>query len=296
MGCRRQRAMGASTYSGAMVSGYLAEPTERLLDRVGSFDLLTPDRRALQSDLLDDYARTDRAERRQIDRTAHMMLHLDDPGRVLELGLDFLVDELGTARADAALLDPTDEVYRPSAVITDNEDDRKLIASTPLSGHALAIRQLWRSPGPVAFERVRGNHHIGELEPTLVGLGVTAMVTAPIRFDVLGLGLLCLDEVEGERRFTHREQRKVERFVNRYLAPVLFSALRGVTNRRSALTSAEEAAVRLLADGLSYDSIARTLGKSPRTIDNQLRSARRKAGAHNAVELVRWWQHLTANP
>ncbi len=279
-----------------MANGQLAEPTERLLRSVGSHHRPAPSRQVLKAGLLDDYARADRADRRQIDRAAHMLLHIDDPGRVLELGIDFLVDELGTARADAGLLDPTDEMYRPSAVITDNEDDRRRIASTSLSCHALAIRQLWCSPGPVAFQKVRGNRHIGELEPTLVGLGVTSMVTAPIRFDRLGLGLLCLDEVDGERRFTDGERSKVDRFVNRFLAPVLFSALRGVADRRSTLTVAEEDAVRLLADGLSYDSIARVLGKSPRTIDNQLRSARRKARAHNAVELVRWWQALTASP
>jgi DNA-binding CsgD family transcriptional regulator len=55
---------------------------------------------------------------------------------------------------------------------------------------------------------------------------------------------------------------------------------------RAQLSNAEIRVVRLAACGLSYKEVARRLGKSPNTVDNQLRSARAKLNVRNQVELA----------
>jgi DNA-binding CsgD family transcriptional regulator len=52
-------------------------------------------------------------------------------------------------------------------------------------------------------------------------------------------------------------------------------------------TKAELKAIELAANELSYKQIAHELGKSIRTIENQLRSARETLNAVNQAELIR---------
>ena len=78
----------------------------------------------------------------------------------------------------------------------------------------------------------------------------------------------------------------MQTFVQRVFAPLLHlnAKLRSPQGRP---TPAELAAVRLAARGLSYKEIASALDKSPRTIEAQLRNAKRRTGAANIVDLVR---------
>ena len=267
-----------------------AEPSTMLLERVGASHHLSVDEHTLRRSLLDGTRPVTSHERRDRDVAAHMLLHVDDPARVLELGTDHLVHELGTARADAGLVDRRDEKYLPTVVIAETADDRESIATTPLPNHHPVLKAVWASPGAVSFDQVVGNPALGSLETVFSNLGMTAMLAAPIRHDGCPLGIICLDETDGTRRYRPADHERVDGFVQRQLAPVLHAALRRHAGRRTTLTSAEAAAVRLLAQGHSYGAIARQLAKSPRTIDNQLRSARRKADVRNAVELVRWWE------
>lgn len=264
-----------------------ATPSPALLDRVSGAGPAS-DLGTLRRDLLDQADRSGE-RRRDCDRAAHMMLYLDEPAQLLALGLDHLADTLSCERADAGVLDEADTTYRPTAVIADGDAQRAAIAGTPLPNRHDVLRAVWRSSQPVTFSSVRGNRHLGSLEPVFVGLGTEAMLATPIRHRGVGLGLLCLDETES-RTFTDEERRWVDRFVTTQLAPLLAASLHRLAARSTHLSAAESDAVALLAEGLSYTEIARRLDKSPRTVDNQLRSARRKAGARNAVELVRWWQ------
>ncbi len=227
---------------------------------------------------------------RDRDRAAYMLLHLDDPRRVLDLGLDHLVREIGTARGDAGMVDRGDRRYRPTVVIADGIP-AELVASTALPNHHPVLQAAWSGDSSVTFDRVARNRALGSLAPVFEALGTTAMLARAIHHGGLGLGLLCIDEVEGERRWTDGERRRVDDFVDRWLGPILHASVERST--RPELSSAEAAAVSLLATGLTYAEIARRLGKSARTIDNQLRSARRKLGARNSMELVRAYEART---
>ena len=58
-----------------------------------------------------------------------------------------------------------------------------------------------------------------------------------------------------------------------------------------ALSPAEWRVARLAVQGLSYKEIARELGRSPHTVDHQLRSIRSKLNVGSAAALV----HLLAS-
>ncbi|MFJ2867666.1 response regulator transcription factor [Kitasatospora sp. NPDC087314] len=55
---------------------------------------------------------------------------------------------------------------------------------------------------------------------------------------------------------------------------------------RPPLTLREKEVLSLLAEGLTYGSIARKLGISPHTVDTHLRRLRRKTGAANRTQLA----------
>jgi len=52
------------------------------------------------------------------------------------------------------------------------------------------------------------------------------------------------------------------------------------------LTHREKQVLSLLAEGLTYGSIARRLGISPHTVDTHLRRLRAKTGAANRMQLA----------
>lgn len=243
--------------------------------------------RDLRSDLLDRRPiEGGSSARRDRDRAAHMLLYLDDPHRVLDLGLEHLVGELGTARGDAGLADPSDQRYLPNAVA--GEADPQAVAETPLPNQHPVVRQVWASRSAVGFADAGADRHLGDLGPVFHDLGTTAMLATPIRHQGIGLGLLCVDEIEGRRSWSMANQARVRGFVDRWLGPILIQAgARAARAARSPLTPAERRCVDLQARGLSYIEIARELGKSHRTVDNQLRSARRKLGVRNGLELSR---------
>ncbi len=228
---------------------------------------------------------------RDRDRAARLLLHLDDPARVLDLGLRHLVAEVGAARGDAGLLDVDDARYVPGAVVADADSEQR-IRSTSLPNDHPTLRQAWTCDHPVAFDDVRRDVRLGSLGPVFGELGTTSMVARRISVGSVGLGLVCLDEVEGRRRWDDRTIERIDDFVRRWLGPVLAASLLVVG--RSPLTAAERRAVVELARGSTYAEIARRLGKSERTIDNQLRSARRKLGARNGVELVNAYEPETS--
>ena len=64
--------------------------------------------------------------------------------------------------------------------------------------------------------------------------------------------------------------------------------------KRDQLTASEVAVLAGLADGLRIKEIATKLGKSERTIRNQLDSARERIGATTTIEAVVRWQRSTA--
>jgi DNA-binding NarL/FixJ family response regulator len=55
------------------------------------------------------------------------------------------------------------------------------------------------------------------------------------------------------------------------------------------LTPAEDAVLRLLADGLTNSAIGDRLGKRPATVKLQVASILRKLGVHSRAAAAVWW-------
>ena len=105
------------------------------------------------------------------------------------------------------------------------------------------------------------------------------------------IGISCVDHSTHNHHWTNSEVEFMHHFCNTFFAP-----LAGISNYWHNPTlhqmfkkpsKSELEAIKLAAKGMSYKQIADKLGKSVRTIDNQLRDARRRLNATNQVELIR---------
>lgn len=119
------------------------------------------------------------------------------------------------------------------------------------------------------------------------------MVVCRLEYNDHLIGLICLDHTLQHHEWQAKELALVADFCRRFLGPLLYysgqlqKASPDSHSQSGIFTQAELEAVRLAAQGLSYGEIAHVLGKSVRTIDNQLRNARFKVGARNQVELIK---------
>ncbi len=220
-----------------------------------------------------------------------MLWMIDDPAAVLRLGVDYLAEETSSARGDGALMTRADPAYMPQIVVGDCEDEAT-IRSTRLETSSIGC--LWENREPQCFDRVRNNRRLSRFGSTFDRIGSTSMMATSIRSDDIDLGVLCLNETDGQRSYQRHERRVVREFVELDLAPILITSVRRTSTDLSLLSDAERRVVELFSMGASHMEIALILDRSPRTIENQLRSARRKVGARNGIDLVRWWTEHAA--
>ena len=105
------------------------------------------------------------------------------------------------------------------------------------------------------------------------------------------IGISCVDHSKKNHKWTGNEIDFMHHFCSIYFAP-----LAGISNYWHNPTlhqmfkkpsKSELDAIRLAEKGMSYKQIADELGKSVRTIDNQLRDARRRLNASNQIELIK---------
>jgi DNA-binding CsgD family transcriptional regulator len=222
-----------------------------------------------------------------LDAVAHMLLYLDAPQRVLELGLRHLVLLSDTCRGDAGLCSPQHVAYHPDAVYVRPSRGAPLVPShVGVPNQHPFMQAVWRAERPVACEAIGSDGRVGTLRELLLAVETQAMLVGRIDHQQTMLGVFCLDFTDAHRWQQH-EIAAVDDFRQRFLGPILFHSLRCVGSPARDLSPAERAAVQLAARGLRYDEIARRLHKSVHTIDHQLRSARRKTGARNLADLVR---------
>ena len=227
-----------------------------------------------------------------LDCVAHMLLYLDQPATLLEVALAYLVRALTVCRGDAGIVSVHTPAYTPCAVFLDPRRDAPTMLGASLSNLHPMLQLVWRSDAPVRFEQVEDNPIIGDLREAFLELRSRSMVARRLEYHNAILGLICLDHTEESHEWQPRELALIDDFCREFLAPLLnYSLLMSQPAPQSSgtnlLTPAELEVVRLAANGLSYSEIARALGKSIRTVDNQLRSAREKLGARNQTDLVR---------
>lgn len=82
------------------------------------------------------------------------------------------------------------------------------------------------------------------------------------------------------------------RFVSKHAGALLGNELVNVTGRAGVLSAREWEAFQLYASGLSLISIAQRLERSVKTIGTQMRSAMRKLGLRNEMELIDYLRQI----
>jgi DNA-binding CsgD family transcriptional regulator len=234
----------------------------------------------LKVHLLDQ--RQGKAPATMLDCGAHMLLNFDQPHIMYRVALRFLLERFNATRVDFGFGKPDQDIYVPNAVETVSGLEVPRFEEIYRSD-IWPVQQVWHAPGPVyqSLERCPG---IGEY---WAPIGTKSKIARRLESDGELFGLICVDDTDEQRNWETAELNYFDQFVSEFFTPIVRAQLcaeKPVV--RAQLSNAEIGVVRLAVSGLSYKEVARRLGKSPNTIDNQLRSARAKLNVRNQVELA----------
>jgi DNA-binding CsgD family transcriptional regulator len=248
-----------------------------------------PSRKQLKELLLDRLRREHPAA--SLNCMAHMILCIEEPASVAAIASEFLASSVGACRADAGTASPGDRAYVPLAVHYNARTDPPRCDDSRYDNTALVFRTTWRRSGPVACDRVRDDPLLADCRTDFTEIGSKSIVFNRLTFRRKPVGMVCIDVADAERRWSAGDLAAVNAFCETFLGPALAISKRWWGRDEAALSRrpspAELAAIRCIAEGMSVDLAARTLGKSVRTIENQLRQARAATGAATRTELIR---------
>jgi DNA-binding CsgD family transcriptional regulator len=217
-----------------------------------------------------------------LDCAAHMLLCFEEPEAMHSAALRFMLERFQASRVDFGFGSPDKPVYIPNAVELVPD-----LSIPPFEGafpnQIWPVQQVWRSCGPVyqSLESCPG------IEKYWAGLGSKSKIARRLEVEGQVFGLICVDDTDAVRSWDAADLGYFDQFVTEFFSPIIRAQVR--LERPSILaqlSTAEISVVRLAACGLSYKEVARRLGKSPNTVDNQLRSARAKLKVRNQVELA----------
>jgi DNA-binding CsgD family transcriptional regulator len=223
-----------------------------------------------------------------LDCAAHMLLYADDLEAVEHIALRHLLDRFDATRVDLGFASPgaDDYVSVASERRGDCEVPNPVGVRLPNRDHGIQV--VWRSSRPVYLD-IERDPLLSRMRALIRGrFGTRSKLARRLEHAGEHFGLVCIDDTEERHSWNEADQAYFDRFVRGFLSPILYE-IRAIQPRpvSGSLTETEKAVVRLATLGLSYKEIARRLGKSPNTVDNQLRRIRFKLGVHNQVELVR---------
>jgi DNA-binding CsgD family transcriptional regulator len=223
-----------------------------------------------------------------LDCAAHMLLYADDPAAAQRIGMQHLLERFEATRIDLGFGSPGSDEYIASSFVRREDCDAPSPVGVRLPNRDQGIQVVWRSDRPVFLDierdplLARMRHMIRDHFRTRTKLARRLEYNGEL------FGIVCVDQTVERRAWSDSDHQYLDRFVRQFLAPVLYECRKhGATLPSGILTETEKAVVRLAVAGLTYTDIARRLGKSPNTVDNQLRRIRAKLGVHNQVELVR---------
>jgi DNA-binding CsgD family transcriptional regulator len=216
------------------------------------------------------------------DCAAHMLLCFDEPAAMYSAALRFMLERFRASRVDFGFGSPDKPVYIPSAVETAPD-----LSIPPFEGafpnQIWPVQQVWQARGPV-YQSLGSSPGIAKY---WAGLGSKSKLARRLEVGGQVFGLICVDDTDAVRAWDTADLGYFDQFITQFFSPIVRAQVR--LERPSILaqlTEAEISVVRLAASGLTYKEVAQRLGKSPNTVDNQLRSARAKLNVRNQVELA----------
>ncbi len=236
---------------------------------------------------------------------AQLLLHLDDLRACWLLSASWLGEQLGADRVDAGPGGYVDVRGQAHDYIACGAIDRCAGALPPVLGRPVdSTEPGLRAMRPGAALRIptvaRARAMSGAMRRSLADAGIGAKLSLPVNDDGRWLGIVCADWRRPQPDWDPAACDHLAAVARDVIGPVLTAAthLSGPgdavagTDRPPAsdplagLTPAERRLAGLAADGLSYKEMARLLGRSPATVDHQLRSIRTKLGVRSTSRLV----------
>ena len=243
------------------------------------------DSKSLRARFLDRYRSATRPA--TLNVVAHMLLEVDRVEQVIHVGLGHLAESLSVGRVDVGFGSREAEFH--VAVAEHRVSGAVSMVGKKLPNHDPVLQRVWRNVAGVAFDALRGNPAVAHLRYAFEAVGSRAMLAQRLDHDGRPFGIVCIDDLESDRTWTEAEQRLAWEFCRDFFGPIVGISRALCTAKHPRRPSpAELDAIRLAAAGKSYKEIAAELGKSIRTVEFQLRNARRKTGVCNQVELVRF--------
>lgn len=243
---------------------------------------------------------------------AQLLLYLDDPTACWRLSSQWLRDTLDADRVDAGLGGTAGQDY---VVLV--ECQRPGLGLPSMLGRRIAadelgLRSAWASQGLQLLPCLREQAVLSTpMRNTLLSLGTASKLALTVRSPGVA-GMICADWQHDAPRWPADVVNELRAVTRHVVAPVLSAAQAStqastptVTPEPSPrpaaspaaadplarLTPAERHVAQLVARGLSYKEVARSLDRSLATVDHQLRSIRAKLGVRSTARLVSLLNH-----
>ncbi len=229
--------------------------------------------------------------RETIDCAAHMILVIESPKETVHVGLAHLANRLNVCRADAGFATPDADTYTPISEYCSENTCPPSIVGSVLPNQNESMQRVWNSASPVTYENVEENEFLLLIKQKLLELKCKSMLMQRLVWNEKLIGIACVDHTINNHIWNQAEIDFMERFCTKFLAP-----LAGISNywhnpklhnMFKKPSDSELTAIRLASQGKSSKQIATELNKSVRTVENQLRHARKRLNAHNLAELIK---------
>lgn len=247
-----------------------------------------PSKRALKQHFLD--AHKGQVPQDMLNCVAHLILAVEDPDEIMSIALEFMVDKLAACRADMGLLGPRDRTYKPSSIYYNATMAPLDCEGTVYSNQYQVFQRTWHQRSPVVCDNVHLNPMLNDSRKKFESIQSKSILFQRLIWDNKPVGMTCIDFTHEHHIWTTSEINFIGMFCEQFLAPLLGISHYWHAPKRSQIikrpTNSELMAIKLAAKGMSYKQIANELGKSIRTIENQLRNARDTLDATNQAELI----------
>ncbi|MFK8027121.1 MAG: LuxR C-terminal-related transcriptional regulator [Gammaproteobacteria bacterium] len=251
-----------------------------------------PSIQSLRKDYIDSNQEYDS---RMLNCAAHMIIVIDDPKQLVQVGLEFMATELSACRADAGFATPTHQHYTPITEFRNHATEPPSITGLLLPNQHEAMQNIWSASSPLAINDVSTFDELKELKEIFLSASCKSMLIQKLVWEDKPIGITCIDHTVKTHQWNKDEINFMHTFCSTFLGP-----LAGISNywfnpklhsMFAKPTQSELIAIRLAAKGMTYKQIADQLNKSTRTIENQFRNARNRLNARNQIELVKKCEH-----
>ncbi len=252
-----------------------------------SFDGDRPSQRELKKYFLD--RNTSYFSQNVLAHVAYMILTIDRIDEMIQLALNLVVDKVGACRADMGFATPKDKLYEPFCLVLNQITAPPNCDGVNYCNQDAIFQKMWQQPYPVFCSDIAEDPMVADSRESF-----EAISSQSILFQRLGvahdlIGLICVDFTNEKHHWQTEQTFFIQRFADTFLAPLILISQTWSQQDDIYLkkpTYAELIAIRLAAKGMRYKQIAWELGKSVRTIENQLRHARETMNACNQVDLI----------